>query len=222
MSSNHKSPGISNALQYSLLFVSGVILTVILLILEFPSGLVIVIIMGLSVSIFTIRPMYLIYKSKSLPAINRYVIKNQKKPMFGYAYALAHGDNQDIEDSLKRILKKYKQKEIQTVYGANLALHHSDADALLEFAEKMTRKDYKEYYLGAAHLLSSDEVLANKFVAKLSTPWMIHSSNASIALRNKDGETFRLEANRSVESAAGLQRYILYHMFERMEEEKFS
>ena len=128
------------------------------------------IILGITFSIFTIRPMYLIYKSKSLPAIDRYVVKNQKKQMFGYAYALAHGDNRDIEDSLTRILKKYKQKELQTVYGANLALHHNDADALLEFAEKMTRKDYKEYYLGAAHLLKGDEEDAKKFLAKLSTP----------------------------------------------------
>ncbi len=36
MASNHKSPGISKALQYSLLIIAGIILTVILLILELP------------------------------------------------------------------------------------------------------------------------------------------------------------------------------------------
>ena len=219
--SNHKSPGISNALQYFLLIIAGIILTVILLILELQMWLVYVIILGLSFSIFTIRPMYLIYKSKSLPAIDQHVIRNQKKPLFGYAYALAHGDNQEIENSLKRILKKYKQKELQIVYGANLALHHSDADALLVFAEKMTRKDYKEYYLGAAHILKGDEGEAKKHLANLSTPWMIHSSNASIALYKKNKEKFRSEADQSKESAAGLQRYTLHHMFERMEEENF-
>ena len=222
MASNHKSPGISNALQYSLLIIAGIILTVILLILELPMGLVYVIILGISFSIFTIRPMYLIYKSKSLPAIDRYVIRNQKKPLFGYAYALAHGDNQDIEDSIKRILKKYKQKEMQTVYGANLALHQNDPDAIFNLAEKMTRKDYKEYYLGAALILKGNKGEAKKLLAKLSTPWMIHSSNASIALYKKDRETFRSEADQSKESAAGLQRYTLHHMFERMEEENFS
>ena len=63
---------------------------------------------------------------------------------------------------------------------------------------------------------------AKKLLAKLSTPWMIHSSNASIALYKKDRETFRSEADQSKESAAGLQRYTLHHMFERMEEENFS
>ena len=86
----------------------------------------------------------------------------------------------------------------------------------------MTRKDYKEYYLGAAHTLKGDEGEAKKNLAKLSTPWMIHSSNASIALYKKDRETFRSEADQSKESAAGLQRYTLHHMFERMEEDNFS
>jgi len=209
-------------LKYLLLFIAGVILTVILLLFELQMWLIYVIILGLSLYIFTILPMYLIYKSKSLPAIDRYVIRNQKKPLFGYAFALAHGGNQDIEDSITRILKKYKQREMQTVYGANLALHQKDPDAIFNLAEKMTRKDYKEYYLGAAHILKGNKEEAEKFLTKLSTPWMIHSSNASIALHENDRETFRLEADWSKESAAGLQRYTLHHMFERMEEENFS
>lgn len=217
---NNKSPGMSNALYYSLLFVAGVVLTVILLLLDFPKRLVYAIILGLTLAVFTIRPIYLIYKSKSLPAIDRYVIKNQKKPLFGYAYAMAYGDNLDIENSLKRILQKYKQKEMQTMYGANLALHLKDADAIIEHAEKMTRADFKEYYLGAAYLLKGDVELASSYLAKLTTPWMIHSLKASSALRNKDRETFRLEADQSIDSASGLQRYTLHHTFRRMEDEE--
>lgn len=219
--SNHKSPGISNTLLYSLLFVVGVILTVILLFLEFPTWMIYVIILGLTLSILTIRPMYLIYKSKSLPAIDRYVIANQKKPLFGYAYALAYGDHSDIEASLKRILQKYNQAEMQTTYGANLALHRRDLDAILEQAEKMTKADFKEYYFGAAYLLKGDTERTQRYLTELTTPWMIHSLKASIALHRNDKEAFRIEADQSSNSATGLQKYTLHHMFKRMEAEAF-
>ncbi|MHA6261360.1 hypothetical protein ACXYMX_15965 [Sporosarcina sp. CAU 1771] len=216
-----KSTRMSNTLQYLVYIFAGITLTVILLFLEFQMWLVYLIIIGLSLLIFTVRPMYVIYRSKSLPAIDRYVIKNKKKPLFGYAYAQAYGDDEDIENALHRILEKHKQAEIQIIYGANLALHQKDADAVLNFANQMKRKDYKEYYLGTAYLMKEDVYQATTYLDQLSTAWMIHSLKASIAIHQNNLEAFKKEAQLSEDSAAGVQMYSIHHMMKRMEQNAF-
>lgn len=211
----YKKPVMSNITQAVLFIFIGSIGTAILLLLNVPSGVVISIILTASLALFTIYPMYLIYKSNSLVAIDKYVIRNRKKTLFRYAYALAYGNTQEIEEALELILKKYRQNEMQIIYSANLALHRKDIGRLIQHANQMTKPDLQQYYLGIAYSLNGEEDSANRCLANITTPWMIHSLQASIALLREDIETFQAEANQAVNSATGLQKYTIMHMLNR-------
>ena len=166
-----------------------------------------------------LQPLYIIYKSKSIRSIDRYVVTNYKKPIFAYSYALAHGNDRDIEESLKRIMNTYKQEDMQHVYGANLAVHQRKPDALLEHVKEIKGQEYKDYYSGYAYVLRGNFEKASEFLSKVHTPWMIHSLKAVAAMERGNREDFRTEADKSIESTIGMQRYVLHHTMRRLEED---
>ena len=63
---------------------------------------------------------------------------------------------------------------------------------------------------------------AGELLSKLHTPWMIHSLKAYAAHNRGDYETFHQEAEQSIESAVGMQRYVLHHTMRRMENGDFT
>ena len=87
-------------------------------------------------------PFYIIYKSKSLKLIDRYLANHRSRPIFSYAYALAHGTDEEIVDSLNKIVKSYPQAEVQDVYSANLLVFQKDWRRLIDSSKSM-----KTYYL---------------------------------------------------------------------------
>ena len=159
--------------------------------------------------------MYIIYKSTSIQTIDRYIINNQKKPLFAYVYAVAYGSKPEIEDALQRILNKYKQQKMQYIYGANLAVFQKDDRRLLALAIAMKDQNYNAYYSGIAHTMKGNLDKADEFIANVKIPWMTHSLKAFIALKRGSKNDYRNEMNRSIESTTGIQRYVLHHTLKR-------
>ncbi|CAM3138307.1 hypothetical protein FITA111629_05870 [Filibacter tadaridae] len=213
-----KKPAVfSNVFQWVLLIAGGILLTFILLSFGLQRWIIFIIILVIYISVSAFRPMYIIYKTKSLRSIDRYVARNHKKPIFGYSYALAHGNERDIEESLKRIMNTYKQEDMYDVYGSNLALFQNDPKKLLEHVDNISSQEYKDYYSGFAYVMLGNFDRANEFLGKLRTPWMIHALKAFAALKRGSQEEFRQEADQSVSSAVGMQRYVLHHTLNRFE-----
>lgn len=157
----------SNVMQVVLFIVIGSIFVVLLSFLNVSKGVVLVLILLASPLTFTVYPMFLIYKLNSLLAIEKYIIRNRKKALFSYAYALAYEQEDDIEEALHLVLKKYKQKEMQTIYKANLALHQKDHQKLLQFANEMEEPDYRSYYLGLTYAIGGRLEEAKIFIDEI-------------------------------------------------------
>lgn len=206
-----------NLFKFILLMIIGIVLTVVLLLFDVPGPIVYVIIMAIYLSVFTLRPMYIIYKSTSLQTIDRYIINNQRKPLFAYAYAVAYGSEAEIEGALKQILNKYKQQKIQHIYGANLALFQKDDRRLLEYALAMKDQNYNAYYSGIAYAMNGNLEKADECLINLKTSWMIHSLKAFIALKRGNKNDYLDGMNHSIASTAGIQRYVSHHMLKRFE-----
>ena len=206
----------SNIMQTVLFIVIGSISVAFLSFLDVPKGVVLLLVLLASTLMFTVYPMFLIYKSNSLLAIEKYIIRNRKKPLFSYAYALAYGREGDIEEALQFILKKYKQKEMQTIYKANLALHQKDHQKLLQLSNEMEKPDYQPYYSGLAYAIGGQLEKAKVYVDETQTPWMLHSLKASIAIHEDNFSTYESEKEKAIESARGIQKYTVYHRFEKL------
>ena len=211
----------SNVFQFILLLTGGILLTLVLISYGVPRLLTFLIIFMFYIGFSAVRPFYIIYKSKSLRSINRYVTRNNKRPIFSYSYALANGNQDDVEVALKRIMNSYSQGDMQDIYGAQLALFQNNSKKVLEHAMKIDAQEYKDYYQGLAFVLNGNFARAEEFLAALHTPWMKESMRAFAALQRDNLNDFRSAAEQSVDSAVGMQRFVLHHMMRRLEVGEF-
>ena len=161
-----------SALLAVALFLSGV-----------PTWLVFVIILLFTFLLSMGYPFYIIYKSRSIKLIDHYLANHRSRPIFGYAYALAHGTDEEIVDLLKKIVKSYPQAEVQDVYNANLLVFQKDWRRLIDSSKSMTTTIYRDYYAGIGYTMSGNEEKASESLSKVRTPWMFHSLKAIIALK---------------------------------------
>ena len=206
----------SKLLRFVLLVAIASVLAFGLILVGIPKWIVFILIIFLYLAFTVYWPAHIIYKSKSINAIHRYVRRNYNQPIFSYSYALGNGNDEDIEVALKRVMKTYDQEDMHDVYGANLAIHHNNPDEVLEHAKNIEGLDYQHYYHAYAYVLQGrlDEAAAH--LEKLETPWMVHSIKAVVAKRRGDKEVFGNEATKSIESALGMQRYVLHHTMRRL------
>ena len=161
-------------------------------------------------------PAHIIYKAKSIKAIGRYIRNNHKRPIFGYSYALATGTDQDVEIALKRIMNTYSEEDMHDIYGAHLAILQNDSQALLQHAENIKSGDHRNYFKAYAYILKGKFMDSVEFSEKVQTPWMVYSLKAADAKKRGDQGVFKTAANKSIESALGIQRFVLFHTMRRM------
>lgn len=206
---------ISNTMQMVLFVLIGSVFVVLLSFLNTPKWLLFILILSASLLVFTVYPMFLIYRSNRLEAIDRYIIRNRKKPLFSYAYALAYEEDAQVVQALEEILKKYKQPMMQTMYQANLYVHQKEVEQLRMHAETIENADLKAYYKGLADALAGNLIEADEQLKVIQTPWMLHSLKATLAFERQQLTVFEQEVQRAVDAARGLQKYGIYHSLKR-------
>lgn len=209
-------PFFTNVLHYLFWIFVGIVLTVVMLFMELPQLLVYTSITLLCLIVFAWRPMYIIYRSKNIEAIDRYVRRNHYKAVFQYPYALAYGGKTEVIAAIQHVLHKYKHPEMRAIYEANLAILENDADRVLQIAKQIKKEDYRTYYVGASYVMKKDTERVQEAIHMLNTPWMKHSLQASLALQQQEEGLFSKEAAQAVEHALGIQRYTLYHYFQQL------
>lgn len=207
----------SKVFKFILLIIIAGFLTFALILAGVAKWLTFLIIITLYILYSAVWPAHIIYKSKSIKAIHRYIKGNTSQPIFNYAYALAHDKEQNIEAGLKKIIKEYKDDDMTNIYGANLAIYQNNSNDILAQAGKIADEDYKNYYYAYAYILKGHFDEAAAYTANVGNPWMIHSLKAVEAKKHGNLEVFRNEATKSINHALGIQRYVLHHTMRRLE-----
>lgn len=208
--------------NFFLVIIISALLAVALFLSGLQTWLVFTIIMVFTFILTMGYPFYIIYRSRSLKLIDRYLANHRSKPIFSYAYALAHGTHKEIVDSLHKILKSYPQAEVQDVYSANLLVFQKDWRRLIDSSKSMNTAFYRDYYAGIGYTMSNNKEKSSESLSKLRTPWMLHSLKAIIALKQGQKDLFQKEATLATKQAVGMQRYVVHHMMKRMAEGAFS
>lgn len=207
---------ISKLFRYFLIITIVSALAIGLILLGIPKWIVFIFIIFLYLAYTVYLPAHIIYKSKSINTIHKYVRRNYKQPIFSYSFALGNGNDEDIEIALNRVMKSYGQEDMYDIYGAHLAIHHNNADEILEHAKKIEDLEHNLYFHAYAYVLQGRLDDASEHLEKLETPWMVHSIRAVVAKNRGDKEEFSNEATKSIESALGMQRYVLHHTMRRL------
>lgn len=208
--------------NYIIVIVICVLLALTLFIAGVQTWLVFTITMVFTFVLTMGYPFYIIYKSRNLKLIHQYLTNHRSKPIFGYAYALAHETDEEIINSLNRVLKSYSSAEVQEVYKANLYIYQKDWRNLIEASNTMGDSSYKNYYAGIGYTMSNNMEKSSECLSKLRTPWMSHSLKAMIAIKQKKKDVFEREAALSTKQAVGMQKHVLHYTLKRMAERTFS
>lgn len=190
-------------------------LTLGLILIGVPKWITFLLIIGIYITYTAIWPAHIIYKSTSIKAIHRYIKNNTKQPLFSYAYALSNDNEQQIETALNQVISEYKNEDMAYIYGANLAIHQNKSSEILKQAENIEDEDYKNYYIAYANMLKGHMGEAFLHLEKIEIPWMIHAIKALAEKKNGNQDKFTIEAEKSIESVAGIQHYVQFHNMRR-------
>lgn len=204
-----------NILRVLPVFLLGMGITAFLLSFNVPSPLIFIIVIIFYILGMALPNIYTVYFSNSLPRIERYIKRNRRKPVFAFPYALGHGSQKEIEQSIEQILLVHKQTDMQSTYRTLLALCRGQAGIAVQHAETIQREPLRSYYLAQAAAFSGDLQRAVSLNKEIREPWMNRSIEAFIACE-KDDANFHQLADKSVQAARGVQKYTLLKTFERL------
>jgi len=197
------------------LFLIGMMVTAFLLSIGTPNWLVFAIVIVFYLVAMVLPGIYAVYFSNSLRQIERYIKRNRQKAIFAFPYALGHGSDQDVENSIERILMTHKQSMMQSVYRTLLAIYRGQPGIAAQHAEGIDREPMRSYYLAHAAVALGDLERAANLNKQINEPWMNHSIDALIAFERNDAKFHEL-ADKSVQAARGVQKYTLAKSFSRM------
>ncbi|MCM3610269.1 hypothetical protein M4S82_03335 [Planococcus sp. MERTA32b] len=203
------------SLRLIMLFLIGMGVTGFLLSIDTPRWLVFAIVIIFYLTVMVLPGMYVAYFSNSLRQIERYIHRNRHKAIFAFPYALGHGNEQDVERSIERILMTHKQPAMQSIYRTMLAIYRGQPGIAAQHAEGIDREPMRSYYLAHIAASSGEFQRAAELNSRIKEPWMNHSIDALIAFENND-TNFREYAEKSVKAARGIQKYTLEKSFKRM------
>lgn len=197
--------------RLSITFVLAFILSTFLFFLDFPFWVVILTTLVFLLAFVVLPQIFIVYRSNNEKSIEKYLIANKNKPIFAYPLALAHGNDVEIEGSLRAILAKHKQPYMQNVYKTILALHLKNIEAADIFAQKIDSEPLKSYYAAYIAAKKGNFEEAERHEENISVDWMIHSLHALYSSEKGDQETFSVESKKAIDGSRGVQKYIVIH-----------
>lgn len=205
--------------QFLMLLAALVFVALLLITFEAPFWLTVVVLAALYMILTTVPTLVLTYKSKNLKAIDRFLLRNSRKPIYKYAYTVAHGSDEEVRTALKEIMARYKQPDIHHVYGALYAVSEKDGNGVLTHADKIGKGPMKAYYVAYGHALNGKYGEAKDAIDRSQDgpPWMKHTIRAIIAYCKGLRDVFSQEADAAKAAAGGIQYYLLHHHFKKMD-----
>jgi hypothetical protein len=197
--------------RLSITFVLAFILSTFLFFLDFPFLVVISTTLVFLLAFVVLPQIFIVYRSNNEKSIEKYLNANKNKPLFAYPLALAHGNDVEIEESLRKILAKHKQPYMQNVYKTILALHLKNIEAADIYAQKIDSEPLKSYYAAYIAAKKGNFEEAERHEENISVDWMIHALHALYAKEQGNLDTFTIESKKAIDGSRGVQKYIVIH-----------
>lgn len=204
-----------NLFRISSTFILGFILATFLFFLKFPLGIIISTLIVFFLAFIMLPHVFAAYRSNNIKTIEKFLVANQKKPLFAYPLALANGNDAEIEESLRAILAKHQQPYMQNVYKTILAFHLKNIDAAEIYSKKIDSEPLQSYYAAYVAAKKGEFEEARLHEESVGVEWMIHALHAVYASEIGNHEDFKVESNQAIAKSRGVQKYILFHSFKK-------
>ena len=194
----------------------ALVISILFAVMEWPLWIafaLFVIIAGMEIPIM----LYAMYFSQNLQQITKYVDQQQEMPVFAYMHQLREGTKENQLEAIDAVLAKYKQPQVQAVYGANKAVMLDEFGKARRLAEPISSSEIGQYTLALIEAVQGNREQAKRY--SLQKEWMKASIEANLAYIEKDGEAFEREAQKAINNAKGIQYYSNTYVFKRMRDE---
>ncbi len=163
--------------------------------------------------IFAVLYIPMFYKSlfsTNIEAIDRFLADRVKHPQYGLFYGLANDDRTLVEESMEKLLKKFKQPAAQGMYKVIFALYNKDANEARKYIDMIKQPEYKKYYEAGIAIEEKDYEEAQRISTALQKDWMREAVLAEVQKGKGNLEQAKVHARMALEGSKGLQRY-MYH-----------
>ncbi|WP_413363296.1 hypothetical protein [Lysinibacillus sp. 3P01SB] len=194
----------------------ALVISILFAVMEWPLWIafaLFVIIAGMEIPIM----LYAMYFSQNLQQITKYVDQQQEMPVFAYMHQLREGTKENQLEAIDAVLAKYKQPQVQAVYGANKAIMLDEFGKARRLAEPISSSEIGQYTLALIEAVQGNREQAKRY--SLQKEWMKASIEANLAYIEKDREAFEREAQKAINNAKGIQYYSNTYVFKRMRDE---
>ena len=162
--------------------------------------------------------LYTLYASQNLARITKYIVQNRKNPIYKYMYLLPEGTEASLIESMDTILRKYKQPNIQAIYGANRAILLEDFDEARRLVNPVLQSEIGQYTMALIAAMQGNSEEMQQY--KVEKEWMRAGLEANLAFAQGDMITFDRASQQAIDSAKGVQYYANTYVFKRMRDSK--
>src|SRR5690606_32351383 len=145
-----------NTFRLTIVFLFGMFAAGFLLAIDAPRWLIFTLLITFYLAVMVLPSLYVTYYSNNLKRIERYVRKNRRKAIFAFPYALATGNDQDVEQAVDQILAVHKQPVVQQTYRTLLAILRNQFALAEQYADQIQRPALRNYYLAYSAALLGD------------------------------------------------------------------
>lgn len=147
--------------------------------------------------------------------IERFLLKNKKKPSFYIIYALANKLDDQVDQTTEKLLQTTKNKARQAAYKVVHALYFEDIFTAKREVKNIASAQYKSYYQAIIALEESDMEAADRLIEEVSSQWMKYALLAEFEKKKNNIEEAKNYASKALNETKGLQYYSLYKTYER-------
>ena len=199
-------------MKFLFYIIFGVALGILVGILQLPSYVIgIVVVIALIISLGNL--LYITMKTQNLKKLEKFIKRNNKNPVYYSLQMLAQGTDEEFQESLEAIVKKYKNTKYEATYGALLAMMNGDFELAHRYNEPQLHKEVGQYTNYIIDIMAGKEI---GDVPAFKQSWMNASIEAHKAAMRKDLQTFEMMSSQATNQAKGIQYYGNYYTFKRM------
>ncbi|QOR67252.1 hypothetical protein IM538_03670 [Cytobacillus suaedae] len=191
-------------------FALALVLTIILQTLNINDIATYIIVFITIIAVLYVPMLYIFLFSTNIDTLDRFLADRVKHPQYGLFYGLANDDRTLVEESMEKLLKRYKQPAAQAMYKVIFALYNKDADEARKYIDLIKQPEYKKYYQAGIAIEEKNYEEAQKIATTLQKDWMREAVLAEVQKGKGNLEQANAHARKALEGSKGLQRYI-YH-----------
>ncbi|MBS4178299.1 hypothetical protein [Lederbergia citrea] len=159
--------------------------------------------------------LYFMYFSNNVENIERFMKRNLNQPLIALYYAMANKNDELIDKTMEKILKKYRKANHQAIFKTIFALYYGDVQEMKKFLHEIKPIQYQYYYKAIVSINEGYIKEAEEYIEKTKIEWMKSALKAELYLKSgmlDEAENF---SQKAVSQAKGLQKYILAKNYEQ-------